>query len=230
MEKVLFDRFLNYGKKIEVQRGEMIYNALCDEGEKTAYFLMSGVVAMTNNTLEGDERIYLYIGSQRLIGFAPFLIHAIGPSFFENRSRRVGHCQISLVAKTRCELYQLSGAVCQKLLDSDMEFNRLVIQALTVNYLDLLEHFQQELEESAGIRFCRLLLEAYLEIDGKMVIPKNITFVEMSKYLGTHPVTVSRIFALLKKDGCIDKEQGGVVIKNKEKLVEIIKQGEDLKI
>ena len=39
MEKVLFDRFLNYGKKIEVQRGEMIYNALCDEEEKAAYFL-----------------------------------------------------------------------------------------------------------------------------------------------------------------------------------------------
>ena len=58
MEKVLFDRFLNYGKKIEVQRGEMIYNALCDEEEQAAYFLMSGVVAMTNNTLEGAEFTY----------------------------------------------------------------------------------------------------------------------------------------------------------------------------
>ncbi len=227
MEKDLLDRFLRYGKKIEVERGSMIYNALCDEGEKSAYVLVSGIVGMMNNTREGDERIYLYFSGPRLIGFAPFLVHAIGPSFFDNRSRRIGHSQISLIAKTRCQLYQLSGEICQKLLDSDMEFNRLVIQALTVNYLDLLEHFQQALEENAGIRFCRLLLEAYIEINGKMIIPKNITFVEMSKYLGTHPVTVSRIFAVLKKDGCIDKEDGVVVIKNKEKLVELIQRGED---
>lgn len=44
-----------------------------------------------------------------------------------------------------------------------------------------------------------------MEENGKMVIPKNITFVEMSKYLGIHPVTISRIFARLCREGDIDK-------------------------
>lgn len=229
MENILSDHFFNYGEKITVERGDMIYNALCDEHEKSAYLLVSGIVAMTNNTRNGEERIYLYLSGKRLIGFAPFLIHHLGTGIFVNKPRRIGRPEISLTAKTRCVLYQLQEKVCRELLETDLAFNRLMIQALTVNYLDLLEHFQQALEESAGIRFCRMLLESYIETGERCIIPREITFAEMSKYLGTHPVTVSRIFAALKKDGCIDKEDGIVVIKDKAKLIRIIERGEEIK-
>ena len=229
MENMLANHFFDFGEKITVERGEMIYNALCSKKEKSIYFLVSGVVAMTRNTRDGEERIYLYISGRRLIGFAPFLIQQLGRASLESKPRFMERPEISLVAKTRCELYHLRQEVCQQLLAEDLEFNRLMIQALTVNYLDLLEHFQQALEENAGTRFCRMLLESCIETNGKTIIPRNITFAEMSKYLGTHPVTVSRIFASLKKMGCIDKEQGVVVIKNKEKLIELIKNGEEIK-
>ena len=227
---ILADHFINFGEKITVERGDMIYNALCSKKEKSAYLLTSGIVAMTRNTKDGEERIYLYLSGRRLIGFAPFLIQQLGTGVFENRDRRIGRPDISLAAKTRCELYRIREEVCRELLATDLKFNRLMIQALTVNYLELLEHFQQALEESAGTRFCRMLLEAYIEeTDGKLVIPRNITFAEMSKYLGTHPVTVSRIFASLKKMGCIDKEHGVVVIKDKQKLIKLIENGEEIR-
>lgn len=229
METVLFDRFLKYGEKIVVEKGCMIYDAVCDENEKSAYLLISGTVGMTTFTRDGEERIYLYLSGRRMIGFAPFLVQAMGVRFLENRSRRVGRTEVFLVAKTRCELYQLRETEYKRLLEHDFAFNQLVIQALTVNYLDLLEHFQQALEESAGTRFCRILLESYVEEDGKKVIPRHITFAEMSKYLGTHPVTISRIFALLKKDGCIEKEHGVVVIKDEQRLIRLIESGAEIK-
>ncbi len=51
----------------------------------------------------------------------------------------------------------------------------------------------------------------------------------MSKYLGTHPVTVSRIVAGLKKDGCIVKEQGFVVIQDEARLRQMIENDIDIK-
>ena len=51
----------------------------------------------------------------------------------------------------------------------------------------------------------------------------------MSKYLGTHPVTVSRIVAVLKKEGCIAKEQGSVVIQDEARLRQMIENDIDIK-
>lgn len=230
VEDKLFDKFLKYGHKKIVEKDEMIYNPADSEQKNCAYFLVSGLVGLTTIAKDGDERVYLYFKDRRLIGFAPMLLlthsshnQAVG------RMRKIGRTEVFQIAKTRCELYQLREADYKHLLDTDFEFNRLVNKVLVENYVDLLDHFRQALEETAGIRFCRLLLESYVERDGKKILPKAMTFLEMSKYLGTHPVTVSRIVALLKKDGCIAKEQGVVVIKDEDRLLELITSGEDIK-
>ena len=85
------------------------------------------------------------------------------------------------------------------------------------------------MEENASVRLCRLLLDSYVVKDGKKILPKTMSFLEMSRYLGTHPVTVSRIVAVLKKDGCISKEQGLVVIQDESKLMQLIENDIDIK-
>lgn len=228
MENTLIDCFLQYGHEMIVEKDEMIFSPTDTAQKNAAYFLVSGLVGLTTFTRDGEERIYLYFNGKRLIGFAPLLMTRITERAV-GRMRKIGHADVFLVAKTRCVLYQLREPDYKRLLDTDFEFNQLVLQVLVANYIDLLDHFQQAMEESAGTRFCRLLLESYIEKDGKKVLPKSLTFLEMSKYLGTHPVTVSRIVALLKKDGCIAKEQGMVVIKDEGRLLEMIESGEEIK-
>lgn len=228
MENALVDCFLQYGHELIVEKDEMIFSSADTAQKNSAYFLVTGLVGLTTYTKDGEERIYLYFNGKRLIGFAPLLMTTISERAV-GRMRKIGHADVFLVAKTRCVLYQLREPDYKRLLDTDFEFNKLVLRVLIANYIDLLDHFQQAMEESAGTRFCRLLMESYIEKDGKKVLPKSLTFLEMSKYLGTHPVTVSRIVALLKKDGCIAKEQGMVVIKDEERLLELIESGEEIK-
>lgn len=228
VENALIDCFLQYGHEMVVEKEEIIFNAADQEQQNSAYFLVSGLVGLTTISKEGEERIYLYFNGKRLIGFAPLLMQGINERAV-GRMRKIGHAEVFLIAKTRCVLYQLREPDYKRLLDTDFEFNKLVLRVLIANYIDLLDHFQQAMEESAGTRFCRLLMESYIEKDGKKILPKSLTFLEMSKYLGTHPVTVSRIVALLKKDGCIAKEQGVVVIKDEERLLELIESGEEIK-
>lgn len=228
VENALIDCFLQYGHELVVEKDEIIFNAADYAQNYSAYFLVSGLVGLTTISKEGEERIYLYFNGKRLIGFAPLLMSTISEQAV-GRMRKIGHAEVFLIAKSRCVLYQLREPDYKRLLEEDFEFNRLVLQVLIANYIDLLDHFQQAMEESAGTRFCRLLMESYIEKDGKKVLPKSLTFLEMSKYLGTHPVTVSRIVALLKKDGCIAKEQGMVVIKDEERLLELIESGEEIR-
>lgn len=228
MENALIDCFLQYGHEMVVEKDEIIFNAADQAQQNSAYFLVSGLVGLTTISREGEERIYLYFNGKRLIGFAPLLMQGINERAV-GRMRKIGHAEVFLIAKTRCVLYQLREPDYKRLLDADFEFNKLVLRVLIANYIDLLDHFQQAMEESAGTRFCRLLMESYIERDGKKMLPKSLTFLEMSKYLGTHPVTVSRIVALLKKDGCIAKEHGVVVIKDEERLLELIESGEEIR-
>lgn len=228
VKNALIDCFLQYGHKIVVEKDEVILNASDPSQNHSAFFLESGLVGLTTISKAGEERIYLYFNSKRLIGFAQLLMAEIQEPAV-GRMRKIGHADVFLIAKTRCVLYQLRGPDYKRLLDTDFQFNKMVLRVLISNYVDLLDHFQQAMEESAGTRFCRLLLESYIEKDGKKVLPKSLTFLEMSKYLGTHPVTVSRIVALLKKDGCIAKEQGMVVIKDEGRLLEMIETGEEIK-
>ena len=56
-----------------------------------------------------------------------------------------------------------------------------------------------------------------------------MTCLEISKYLGTHPVTVSRIIARLKKDGCISKEQGTIIIQDEARLKQLVHDGVEIR-
>jgi len=228
MENILFDRFVEYGRKAVAEKDEVIYRPGDLQRKNCAYYLVTGIVALATITKEGEEKVYLYFNSGRLIGFTQLLMEV------NNRegiswNRKIGHAEVFIIARSKCVLYQLRDRDFKRLMERDAAFNRQVLHVVTENYVELLDHFQQALEESAGTRLCRLLLECYKERNGVKVVPKSMTFLEMSRYLGTHPVTVSRIVAALKKKGCISKENGYVVIKDEERLMELIMSGEEIK-
>lgn len=228
MEKTngLFDCFLDYGERIVVEKNQIIYAPDNDAQTNSLYLLESGLVALMSYSRSGEERVYLYMKGPRIISFMSLLLNVT------NIQQIIGNTipsQLFQMAKTRCVLHRMQGAAFRNLLDTDLKFNRLMLQAIAANYLEVLNHFQQALEENASVRLCRLLLDSYIIKDGKKVLPKTMSFLEMSRYLGTHPVTVSRIVAILKKDGCISKEQGFVVIQDETKLMQLIENEIDIK-
>lgn len=222
----VFDCFFTYGERIVVEKNKIIYAPDNKIQSDSLYYLESGLVALMSYSRGGEERVYLYMKGPRIISFMALLLDVTNS---QEITGDVVPSHLVQMTKTRCILHRMKGSTFRKLLDEDMNFNRLMLQATASNFQEVLSHFQQALEESASVRLCRLLLDSYIIKDGKKVLPKTMSFLEMSKYLGTHPVTVSRIVAILKKEGCIVKEQGCVVIKNEDRLQKMIENGIDIK-
>ncbi|NBH33070.1 Crp/Fnr family transcriptional regulator [Clostridiaceae bacterium] len=222
----LFESFFTHGEPITVEKNQIIYAPDNDMQMNSLYFLESGLVALMSYSRSGEERVYLYMKGPRIISFMSLLLNVT------NIQEIIGNTvsnQLFQMTKTRCVLYRMQGSIFRTLLDKDLNFNRLILQATAANFIEVLNHFQQALEENASVRLCRLLLDSYVVKDGKKILPKTMSFLEMSRYLGTHPVTVSRIVAVLKKDGCISKEQGLVVIQDESKLMQLIENDIDIK-
>lgn len=222
----LFESFFTHGEPITVEKNQIIYAPDNDMQTNSLYFLESGLVALMSYSRSGEERVYLYMKGPRIISFMSLLLNVT------NIQEIIGDTvsnQLFQMTKTRCVLYRMQGSTFRTLLDKDLNFNRLILQATAANFIEVLNHFQQALEENASVRLCRLLLDSYVVKDGKKILPKTMSFLEMSRYLGTHPVTVSRIVAVLKKDGCISKEQGLVVIQDESKLMQLIENDIDIK-
>lgn len=222
----LFDCFYTHAEQIIVEKNKIIYAPDNESQADSLYFLESGMVALMSYSRNGEERVYLYMKGPRIISFMTLLLDVI------NCREITDICvpsHLVQMTKTRCILHRMSGSMFHKLLDEDLKFNHLILQATAANFQEVLSHFQQALEDSASVRLCRLLLDFSINKDGKKVLPKTMSFLEMSKYLGTHPVTVSRIVAILKKEGCIVKEQGYVVVQDDTKLRQMIEYGIDIK-
>lgn len=222
----LFDCFFTYGERISVEKNKIIYAPDNKAQTDSLYYLESGLVALMSYSRGGEERVYLYMKGPRIISFMTLLLSVTNS---QEITGNVVPSHLVQMTKTHCVLHRMQGSIFRKLLDQDLKFNRLILQATAANFQEVLSHFQQALEDSASVRLCRLLLDFYVVKDGKKVLPKTMSFLEMSKYLGTHPVTVSRIVAILKKDGCIVKEQGYVVIRDEERLLQMIENGIDIK-
>lgn len=222
----VFDCFFTHGERIVVEKNKIIYAPDNKAQSDSLYFLESGLVALMSYSRGGEERVYLYMKGPRIISFMALLLDVTNS---HEITGNVIPSHLVQMTKTRCVLHRMQGSAFRRLLDEDLKFNRLMLQATASNFQEVLSHFQQALEDSASVRLCRLLLDFHITKDGKKMLPKTMSFLEMSKYLGTHPVTVSRIVAILKKEGCIAKEQGYVVIRDEDRLQEMIEYGIDIR-
>lgn len=208
-----------YGTRILIKKDKYIYNANNPEDDHNAYFLDSGICALMSVTKSGEEKIYLYFKAKRTIGFSQIMVRDIHLHSTQN--------VFSIVAKTDCILYRISEETFHGLLEHDPKFIHFMLNVLSENYLDVLNRYHQTQEESATVRLCRLLLEYCQERDGRLILPKYFTCIELSKYLGTHTVTVSRIISKLKQYGYISKDGHSIVVEKPDQLHTLIDSGLD---
>lgn len=214
MNDSLLKRITDCGTKITMPKDVVLNKNYDKHISNYVYLLEEGICALTSITKQGEEKVYLYFRPHRIIGFNQFMVsteklNANGPEF-------------SVITKTTCTLYQIPYCTFQELILKNMEFNAFLLETLADNYSDALMHFHLMQEESVVVRLCHLLFEVSQMKSGIRVVPRFFTYAEMSKYLGCHSVTVSRIMAKLKQKGYITKTPGGIAIEQEEALQELI--------
>lgn len=214
MRDSLLKRITDCGKRITMPK-DIVLNKKYDKHlSNYVYLLEEGICALTSITKQGEEKVYLYFRPHRIIGFNQFVVSA--------EKHNTTSPEFSVITKTTCTLYQIPYCTFQELILKNTEFNAFLLETLADNYNDALTHFHLMQEESVVVRLCHLLFEVSQLKEGLRIVPRFFTYAEMAKYLGCHPVTVSRIMAKLKQKGYISKTPCGVAIEQEEALQDVI--------
>lgn len=214
MEKELWNLLKDNGTLLQVPKGTQLTGPNSVYSADTLFFLADGIVALSGITKNGEEIVYLYFHAPRIMGF--------NRHFNDSSGRIFSDPEFSNITKTDCCLYQIPIATFLRLLENNAALNMFFIKTIASNYSEALAHFHFMQEESVIVRLCHLLLEVSQPLKGRMVVPKFYSHAELARYLGCHPVTVSRIMPRLKAAGYIRKEPEGVIIENPEGLIHII--------
>ena len=208
----LKEYFVQYGRKVKIEKElDLCSPKLTDS---YVYYLDQGIVSLTAITDEGEEKIFLYFKENRILGFAPVLTRFFG------LSRHKGEV-FGIDPKTDCVFYKMEEKVFNKLLRENREFMIRVMENITFNYADLVNKHYEMKGNSAGQRFCKCLLEFSIQEGDMRCVPKSFTYVEIAKYLGIHPVTVSKMAAVLREKQIIQKTARGIEILNIKELTQM---------
>ena len=224
MEHNFWEMLKKHGTRLEVEKGYYLKLLAPKDPDACVYLLDEGICSLNSITRRGDENIYLYFHAKRLVGFNHLMTTPGEKPIFQSGFN------VSIVTKTSCVLYQINYDTFLHLLQSDKAFNLFFIQTLADNYSEALNHFHYMHEELLVTALCRLLLSVSCREPGqKPTVPKFYTYEELARYLGCHPVTVSRIMGKLKQLGYLKKSGRELVIEEEEKLIDLMELETDFK-
>lgn len=224
MDNTFWDMLKKHGTRMEAEKGYYLKLHTAPSPSACVYLLDEGICSLNSLTRKGDENIYLYFHAKRLIGFNHLLTTPDSQRLFQTGNN------VSIVTKTACVLYQISYETFFHLLKTNMDFNMFFIQTLSDNYSEALNHFHYMHEETLITALCQLLLTVCRRSPGcKPVIPKFYTYEELARYLGCHPVTVSRIMAKLKQLGYLKKAGRELTIENEDMLIQLMESEVEFK-
>ena len=69
-------------------------------------------------------------------------------------------------------------------------------------------------ESSVSVQLCKFLLEYSRDSEAGRVLSKKYSNIEISKFLSMHKVTVARVLRALKEQGCVERTNQGLLLKN----------------
>ena len=211
--------FKQHGTKIFVERESSICNPKLSDNY--VYYLADGIASLTSLTNDGTEKDFLYFPAGHLLGFVPALMRHYRKIRKEKPADASLHMTpFGIDTKTDCIFYRISEPVFEGLLDRDPIFLSYVMEATTRNYASLVTKFHDTQAEKISTRLYKWLLKFSKPEGNIRAVPRGFTYTDIAKYLGIHPVTVSKLASELKKEGIIKKEQGRILILDEKKLYE----------
>lgn len=202
--------FIRYGERLEVDKESTMCSPKLTDAY--VYYLERGIAGFSSLTDDGEETVMLFFQGNRLLGFTPMLMRR-----FRGGGSRDAE-PFGIDTKTDCVFYRIDEKTFNRLMDDDPVFMTCVLEIVTCNYVDLVHKYHESQGNSAKKRFAKCLLDFSVESDGRRYVPKAFTYVEIAKYLGVHPVTVSKMAAELRKQGIIQKSPMGILILDGKRL------------
>ena len=211
--KQIREYFIRFGERMEVERASSICSPRLSD--TYVYYLDRGIAGLTALTDCGEEKGVLFFPQNRLLGFTPMLMRRV------RGGKSGGPEPFGIDTKTDCVFYRMDERMFNRLMDEDSRFMACVLEIVTCNYVDLVHKYHAAQGDSAKKRFCSFLLEFSEEEKGGRWMPKVFSYVEIAKYLGIHPVTVSKIAAELRDLKIISKGRKGIEILDVKRLEEL---------
>lgn len=177
------------------------------------YYLVSGICARTIPTSEGDEIIMEYFHDGDMLGL---------------RLRQFGEESVSeFVARKPCCCYKIPWQDVEKCIREDSDLCYALYQKSTweVDFWAM-SWLVKALGGGISLLCLALYAQAKLQQDGSYLVDTMFTNMELSKYCGVHPVSISRFMTQLSREGILERKKSGIQILDMKKLVSYINQGE----
>ena len=176
------------------------------------YCLRAGICARIHPTYDGDEVIMQYLHPGDMIGMG---------------LKNFGEESVSeFVARKDCECYQIPFEDVEQLLQTDATLCYAVYQN-TLLELDFwaTSYLAKTLGGGISILCLALHTQAKEQRDGTYLVDSMFTNMELSKYCGVHPVSISRFMTQLHHEGILERKKDGIHIYDRERLYDYVKLG-----
>ena len=214
---------IKHGKIIKLSKGSVLFDEHSKDKTLSVYYLVDGVCAVSGISATGKEQIFLYQKAGDLLGHVPHLMEQ------NVKSHPYAYRKPTILTKTTCIFYEIPSKFFVEYLNQYPAISIMINQQLANNYSMTLAHLKQMQEESVVSSICRFLLQVADLKNGELIVPKLFTYSEISKFLGSHEVTVSRVMGRLKQEKLITKISGGLLIQNAAELENLIQNPDNFK-
>ncbi len=201
---------------------------LIHQGEKLdyLYYLIDGRIHRTNLTPDGKEII---ISVKKAENGDNYLRSLIGVLVLYDRHQQYGVPNCSFVAHTDCICYRIP-------IDSYRSFETQhqeevltqLISSVMDNYQELLDMRSTMFHKNASALLCTHILNRTTQLNEQLIFEKRVSQTETAKFLGIHPVNVSKIFNTLIKKGILEDNETHYTILDKESLEAVASGAFDL--
>ena len=199
---------LDGAKKVLFKKDDIIIEQ--DEHLEFIYYLSEGLIYRTVLDEKGDITIYDTKSGDN------WLRSALGILYLFNE----GVAYTNFIAKTDCVCYKIPKDIVMDIIKKDPEILYDLVEIAMDFYNKTIVLLQKKREKSTVKALCQFLLDQAEYKNNKLAVRKACTNAEISRFLGVHQVTASRIIKCLKDEGIIVRCANGLTILDQVKLIE----------
>lgn len=186
------------------------------------YYLKKGLCSLSFFTDGGEKHSYLFFQEGEMFNFLPAIrkmTHKHSLHLLEKRSR----APLRIYTSTKCTLLAVESSYFGGKLDEHQELQKLLLFSCSENLGNLLIHTTAMTTANAAARLAFMILENMSLVE-PFILPAVFTYNELGAYLSLHPVTVTKIFKALMREGIIVKNGKDRVVANPEALEDIARE------
>lgn len=119
------------------------------------------------------------------------------------------------VAQTECVCWRIPVEECKRYMRAHPELLERALVLAMQEFAQLNSRFMARREKNAAALLCNVLINYSRKAeDGRIILSKKFTNVEISKFVSVHKVTVANMLRALKAQDCVERTPEGLWLKN----------------